>query len=161
MVAALVRLHSGDALWQYATISPVDVPVFGFVVCRVVVPTIRILDLPILKRQLEIKQALRHESYHIVLGITDIEDKSLLVFEATILVVIFNPDGLREHLLLSVVTFLFLFLACVRCADGGDRRAEGSVVVRRYRVVSLRRLTALQLLALSWIALVFLRLCIV
>lgn len=50
VIASLIRLHSGNALRQYAAIGPIDVPVIIFVVLQAIVPTISSLNFPIFER---------------------------------------------------------------------------------------------------------------
>ena len=112
MVTLLVRFHLGDPLWQDAAIRPKDVPLI-VVVLGLIVPILHALDVMLLERELEVEQTFGHESYHIVLGVADVEHKSLLVLEAAVFIIVFHSNCLCKHLLLCIITLLALFLLCI------------------------------------------------
>lgn len=67
----------------------------------------------LLERELEVEQTFGHESYHIVLGVADVEDEPLLVLEPAVLIVVLHANCLGEHLLFCVIALLALFLFSV------------------------------------------------
>ena len=104
MIALLVGFHLGNSLWQDSAIGPEDVPfVMVLLTVGVVVPVLHVLDLMILKRQFEVKQALSYKSNDIVLCIADVENEPLLVLEPPVLAVVLDAHRFGEHFLFCVI----------------------------------------------------------
>ena len=118
MVCLLIWFHFGYSFWLNAAVGPENVKVFGDRIFCALDHQFEIISgikrfFNRLVRQAEIKDLLCHEPYNKILGSTTVNDKSLVLLEFGIILVIFDSNRLRKlfHLL---IIFGFLLFFCLK-----------------------------------------------
>ena len=114
MVCLLIRFHFGYSFWLDAAVGPENVKVFMRGFFRTldhqfeVVSGIKMFFYG-LERQAVIEDLLCHESHNKILGSTTVDNKSLVLLEFGIILVIFYSNRLRKLFHLLVIFSLLLF----------------------------------------------------